>query len=126
MNQINVFLRAILILALPTIHALQERIALDRTEYFAKVDVNVSWSINTESQKIYVEIISQMRYESESWIAFGISDTGGINFKLNLLYFSNVLINTEHKIKSNIHIAHKIEISKSFSSNYYYLNSLII
>ena len=58
----------------------QERIALDRMEYFAKVDVNLSWSINVEAQKIYVEIIAPVADEPQNqWIAFGISDTGGMN-----------------------------------------------
>lgn len=73
----HTILSAILIIALSPIKSVQERIALDRTEYFAKVDVNVSWSINTGSQKIYVELIAPMGDESKSWIAFGISDTGG-------------------------------------------------
>ena len=50
---------------------------MDRTEYFPKIDVNVSWSINTDTQSIYIELIAPI-FDDLSWIAFGLSDTGGM------------------------------------------------
>ena len=71
-----------------SIQSIQNRIALDRHEHFEKVNVNVSWSINIEAQRIYVEIITPIGYDSNSWIAFGISDTGGIYISSNSVYYN--------------------------------------
>eukprot|EP01084_Bolivina_argentea_P025334 47100_1 len=53
------------------------RIYMDRTVYFEKISVNFSWSINTDTSSIYIEIIAPLT-TSNSWVAFGISDTGGM------------------------------------------------
>ena len=76
----------ILLLLVASSESIEPRMDLDRHEYFSKVDINVSWSINIQTQKIYVEILAPIDDYSDrsyGWIAFGISDTGGIETIFN-------------------------------------------
>lgn len=50
---------------------------MTRSVYFENARVNVSWSINMRTQSIFVELIAPVS-GSNSWMAFGISDTGGM------------------------------------------------
>eukprot|EP01084_Bolivina_argentea_P087981 158838_1 len=51
--------------------------AFDRFTYFDTINVNMSWSIITSQQTIYIELIAPIKLLN-SWIAFGISDNGGM------------------------------------------------
>eukprot|EP01084_Bolivina_argentea_P249314 417303_1 len=68
------------------------RLYMDRTVYFEKINVNFSWSINIETSSIYMEIVAPLT-TSNSWVAFGISDTGGMkgaDIALISLYHSKI------------------------------------
>eukprot|EP01083_Nonionella_stella_P139471 425460_1 len=54
-----------------------ERRRMDRFESFSQINVNLSWSINIRTQSMYVELIAPVTSRN-SWIAFGISDSGGM------------------------------------------------
>eukprot|EP01084_Bolivina_argentea_P244190 409149_1 len=49
----------------------------DRTEYFDKINVNISWSVVKEAQKIYFQLVAPI-ISSNSWVALGFSDHGGM------------------------------------------------
>ena len=49
----------------------------DRTAYFPKINVNVSWSIIEETQSIYFEIIAPVTDEN-GWFAIGFSENSGM------------------------------------------------
>ena len=53
---------------------------LDRIEYFDKVNMNLSWTIDTQTNEIFIQITapSFIMQNDNSWIAFGISDNGGM------------------------------------------------
>eukprot|EP01084_Bolivina_argentea_P097651 175534_1 len=55
----------------------QSRMRMDRNEYFQIIDTNVSWTINLNTLSIYIEIIAPISNDN-GWVAFGISDTGGM------------------------------------------------
>ena len=59
------------------IYGLGQRVYLDRTKYFEEINVNFSWSINSKTQSIYIELIAPF-INTNSWIAFGLSDVGGM------------------------------------------------
>ena len=50
---------------------------MDRTEYFENIRANISWTINMDIQSIFVELTAPVS-SSNAWMAFGISDTGGM------------------------------------------------
>ena len=58
---------------------LSVRMPMDRIEYFSKINVNLSWSINMDTQSMYIEMVAPISISDDfSWIAFGLSDTGGM------------------------------------------------
>ena len=65
-----------LLLAVNTVRSNSRR-KMDRTEYFENIHANLSWTINMNTQSLFVELIAPVS-ASNGWVAFGISDTGGM------------------------------------------------
>ena len=71
--------KAVCVMLLCAVSAVRSstRRKMDRFAYFEKIGANISWTISMETQYLFVELIAPVS-SSNAWMAFGISDTGGM------------------------------------------------
>ena len=55
----------------------ESRRRMDRSVYFEKINANLSWTINSDTQSLLIELIAPISAPN-AWMAFGLSDFGGM------------------------------------------------